>query len=115
MKPLRDVHVIEFEGIGPGPLAGMMLADLGAHVTVISRFGGISLREQLRGAGVEDSLGRGKRSLRLNLKQPEGVELALALLENADALIEGNRPGVMERLGLGPEVCLARNPKLVYG
>ena len=115
MRPLEGVQVVEFEGIGPGPLAGMMLADLGATVTVIGRMGGIALREQLRGAGLVDALGRGKQFVRINLKQAEGVELALKLVETADALIEGNRPGVMERLGLGPDVCLKRNPKLVYG
>ena len=84
MKPLKGIQVIEFEGIGPGPLAGMMLADLGATVTVIGRFGGIALREQLRGAGLVDTLGRGKQFVRINLKQAEGVELALKMVEKAD-------------------------------
>lgn len=113
MGPLKGLRVIEFEGIGPGPLAGMILADMGAEVTVIRRKGGGGLAASL--GGKTDILNRGKHVITLDLKHPEGVTLALDLLAQADALIEGNRPGVMERLGLGPEVVLARNPKLIYG
>ncbi|MBK6637029.1 MAG: CoA transferase [Rhodocyclaceae bacterium] len=112
--PLHTLRVIEFEGIGPGPLAGMILADMGAEVTVIRRKGGGGLASQL-GGGKGDILNRGKHIVTLDLKHPEGLALILDLLTSADALIEGNRPGVMERLGLGPEVVHARNPKLIYG
>jgi alpha-methylacyl-CoA racemase len=115
MGPLKGLRVIEFEGIGPGPLAGMILADMGAEVTVLRRKSGNQLGKQLGGASDFDILNRGKHQLALDLKHPEGVALALDLLANADALIEGNRPGVMERLGLGPEICMARNPRLIYG
>ncbi|MCP1644874.1 alpha-methylacyl-CoA racemase [Pseudomonas citronellolis] len=115
MGPLAGLKVIEFEGIGPGPLAGMILADMGAEVTLISRKGGMALAQQLGGAGGQDILKRGKYRMVVDLKHPEGVELVLQMLADADALIEGNRPGVMERLGLGPEQCLAANPRLVYG
>lgn len=115
MGPLQGLRVLEFEGIGPGPMCGMLLADMGAEVVVIERPGG-NLSAEL---GIKDSpayvLNRGKASLAIDLKQPRGIELTLRLIAGADALIEGFRPGVMERLGLGPEVCLARNPKLVYG
>jgi alpha-methylacyl-CoA racemase len=113
--PLAGLRVIEFEGIGPGPLAGMILADMGAEVTLISRKGGMPLAQQLGGAAGQDILKRGKHRLVVDLKQPDGVALILQMLGKADALIEGNRPGVMERLGLGPEQCLAANPRLVYG
>lgn len=115
MGPLAGLKVVEFEGIGPGPLAGMILADMGAEVTLIARKGGQALASQLGGEHGQDILKRGKHVVTIDLKQPEGVALALDLLVQADALIEGNRPGVMERLGLGPEQCLARNPRLVYG
>lgn len=113
MGPLYGLKVLEFEGIGPGPLAGMILADLGAEVTVIRRPGGIKLKAQLGGAA--DILNRGKQQIALDLKAPAGIALALQLVERVDALIEGNRPGVMERLGLGPDLCLAKNPRLIYG
>jgi acetyl-CoA hydrolase len=110
--PLTGVRVLEIAGIGPGPFCGMLLADLGADVVVVERVQ----------PGAEDvDLGRhmvvkrGKRSVAADLKTPEGVATVLRLVENCDALIEGMRPGVMERLGLGPNVCLARNPRLVYG
>ena len=109
MGPLSHLKIVEFAGIGPGPMAAMLLADLGADVLRLERIQGPSIK--LR-SGI---LNRSRRSAALDLKQPDGVETALTLLENADALIEGFRPGVMERLGLGPDVCLARNPKLVYG
>jgi alpha-methylacyl-CoA racemase len=115
-QPLRGLKIIEFEGIGPGPMAGMMLAELGAEVTVVCKppIGG-GLVDRLFDRDGTDKINRRKRSVMVNLKSPEGVARALALLEDAEALIEGNRPGVMERLGLGPKVCLARNPRLVYG
>jgi len=111
--PLTGVKVLEVAGIGPGPFAGMMLADLGADVVRIDR------ADRVRGGDPErpprDVLARGRRSVAVDLKQAEGVEVVLRLIEQADVLIEGFRPGVMERLGLGPEDCLARNPRLVFG
>lgn len=108
--PLRGIKVVELVGIGPGPHAAMMLADLGADVIRVDRPGG-----QMLSFGEKDFMGRGRPSAALNLKDPAGVEAVLQLVESADILIEGNRPGVTERLGLGPEDCWARNPKLVYG
>ncbi len=113
-SPLTGVSVVEFEGIGPGPLAGQMLAGMGAEVTVIARPQKGALNEQLGGKG-DSPLRRGKRVVLLDLKQPAAVVQAMALVAGADALIEGNRPGVMERLGLGPADCAVHNPKLVYG
>jgi alpha-methylacyl-CoA racemase len=111
--PLQNVRIVEFESLGPGPLAGRMLMDMGAQVTVIVRAGQFRLHELL---GVGDSpLRIGKRVLTLDLKSRDDIEQAFQLVTKADALIEGNRPGVMERLGLGPAECLARNRKLVYG
>ena len=112
--PLAGVRVVEFEGIGPGPLAARMLADMGATVTVIARPRQGGVAEQLGGTG-DNPLRRDKAVLSLDLKQPAGHAEAMALVAAADALIEGNRPGVMERLGLGPVDCAARNRKLVYG
>ena len=112
--PLGGVRVVEFEGIGPGPLAGRMLADMGADVTVIARPHKGAVTAQLGGAG-ENPLRRGKSVVALDLKQPADAARAMALVAGADALIEGNRPGVMEKLGLGPADCAARNPRLVYG
>ncbi|MDO8774936.1 MAG: CaiB/BaiF CoA-transferase family protein [Burkholderiaceae bacterium] len=112
--PLTGVRIVEFEGIGPGPLAGRMLADMGAEVTVIARPQKGELAEQLGGAG-DNPLRRGKSVLLLDLKQADARAQAMALVATADGLIEGNRPGVMERLGLGPVECAARNSKLVYG
>ena len=114
IRPLAGLKVIEFEGIGPGPLAGRMLADLGAEVVAVVRPDKAPLGDPDRPLS-EGPLRRGKRIVALNLKRPEAVEEALALIETADALIEGNRPGVMERLGLGPADCAKRNPRLVYG
>jgi alpha-methylacyl-CoA racemase len=113
MGPLAGVKVLELEAIGPGPFCGMMLADMGADVLLVDRPNDPQL-------GFErdrwfDTMLRGRRSVTLDLKSPDGVAAALALAAKADALIEGFRPGVMERLGLGPDVLLARNPKLVYG
>ncbi|MEQ9144843.1 MAG: CaiB/BaiF CoA-transferase family protein [Parvibaculaceae bacterium] len=106
--PLSGVKVVEFAGIGPGPFCGMLLSDMGADVVRIDRKGG--------GGGSKYEVGaRGRRSVALDLKKPEAVEACLKLIEEADMLQEGFRPGVMERLGLGPDVCLKRNPKLVYG
>lgn len=112
--PLAGLRVIEFEGIGPGPLAGCMLADMGAEVTVIARPERGSIARQL-GGGQPDPMRRGKTVVALDLKDKAGLAQALAMVSGADALIEGNRPGVMERLGLGPAHCASDNPKLVYG
>ena len=109
MGPLHGIRIIEFAGIGPGPFAGMMLADMGAEILRIDRPGPVD------STTAADVLSRGRRSVVLDLKSPEGRETALALVAKADALIEGFRPGVMERLGLGPLDCHARNPALVYG
>ncbi|HEY5204186.1 MAG TPA: CaiB/BaiF CoA-transferase family protein [Roseiarcus sp.] len=114
MRPLTGLKVVEFEGIGPGPLAGRMLADLGADVVAIARPDKAPLGDPGRPLS-EGPLRRGKRIVSLNLKTPEALEEALTLIETVDALIEGNRPGVMERLGLGPSDCARRNPRLVYG
>lgn len=108
--PLRGIKVVELVGIGPGPHACMTLADLGADVIRVDRPGGHMLS-----FGEKDFISRGRPSVALNLKDPAGVEAVLQLIEDADILIEGNRPGVTERLGLGPEDCWARNPRLVYG
>lgn len=108
--PLTGVRVIELAGIGPGPFAAMMLADLGADVVRVDRIGGGGFGD-LPG----DLLNRNRRSLAVDLKTPEGREVVLALVAGADALIEGFRPGVTERLGLGPDDCHATNPRLVYG
>jgi len=113
MGPLQGVKVIEIAGIGPGPFAAMMLADMGAEVLRIDRAQNVPASPP-EGASF-DLLNRGRRSIGVDLKQEQGVETVLRLAERADALLEGFRPGVMERLGLGPEVCLARNPRLVYG
>ncbi|MGW3519097.1 CaiB/BaiF CoA transferase family protein [Streptomyces hydrogenans] len=109
--PLAGVRVVELAGIGPGPFAAMLLADLGADVVRVDRPGGAGL-------GVDpamDLTNRNKRSVLLDLKSPEGPAAVLDLVERADVLVEGYRPGVAERLGVGPEPCLARNPRLVYG
>lgn len=108
--PLTGLKVIEMVGLGPAPFCAMLLADMGAEVIRVQR-PGQALGERAR----FDVLGRGRRAVALDLRQSEGVETLLQLVEGADALIEGFRPGVMERLGLGPEQCLQRNPKLVFG
>jgi alpha-methylacyl-CoA racemase len=115
--PLAGIKVLEIQGIGPGPFCGMMLADMGAEVIRIDRAANVRTGGDARDADrpPADVLARGRRSVGLDLKQPDGIETVLRLVERADVLIEGFRPGVMERLGLGPEVCLARNPALVYG
>jgi alpha-methylacyl-CoA racemase len=114
IRPLTGLKIIEFEGIGPGPLGGRMLADQGAEVVAIVRPNKPGL-DHLDLANADLPLRRGKRIVVLDLKRPEAVGEAMALIEKADALIEGNRPGVMERLGLGPADCAKRNPRLVYG
>jgi alpha-methylacyl-CoA racemase len=108
--PLAGVRILELAGIGPGPFCGMMLADLGADVIRIDRPGG----NQSANLGHE-VLFRSRRTVAVDLKHPEGVDVVLRLCEHADALYEGYRPGVAERLGVGPDDCLARNPALVYG
>ncbi len=106
--PLRGLKILEFAGLGPAPFCGMLLSDLGADVLRIDRAGG----RQYDRFAVDT---RGRRSVILDLKNARHVDIALALVDRADALIEGFRPGVMERLGLGPDIALARNPRLVYG
>ena len=113
MGVLSGYKVVEFAGIGPAPMCAMLLSDMGAEVLRLDRAEDADL-------GVPTDakfnlLGRGRRSVAIDLKKQEGTEAALKLIEQADALIEGFRPGVMERLGLGPEVCMARNPRLVFG
>lgn len=109
MGPLNGIKIIEIAGIGPGPFCAMMLSDLGADVIRVDR-------KSSAGAGTPfDILNRGRRSIAVDLKNPDAVETVLRLVEKSDALIEGFRPGVMERLGLGPDICLKRNPKLVFG
>ena len=111
--PLSGYRIIEIAGIGPGPFAAMLLSDMGAEVIRVER------SQAVRGPAPDtpgaDILQRGRRNIAVDLKNPEGVETLLTLVESADALIEGFRPGVMERLGVGPDVCLARNPGLVFG
>ena len=109
MGPLKGLRVIELAGIGPGPFCGMMLSDMGAEVVRVDRLPAPGAR---RG---RDVLARNRRSIAVDLKKPAGVDVVLQLVETADALFEGFRPGVAERLGVGPEPCLARNEKLVYG
>lgn len=115
MGPLAGIKVVEIAGIGPGPFGAMLLADLGADVVRIDRSSGVGAM----GPGdpatpPADLLARGRRSVAVDLKHPDGVATVLDLIAEADVLVEGFRPGVMERLGLGPEVCHERNPKLVY-
>jgi len=111
--PLSGIRILEFESIGPAPFAGMLLADMGADVLVIDRPATTDLG--LKRERWYDVMMRGKRSVTLDLKRQDCSQAALELLARADALIEGMRPGVMERLGLGPEEVLKKNPKLVYG
>nr|WP_194241121.1 CaiB/BaiF CoA-transferase family protein [Solimonas terrae] len=111
---MSGLRVIEFESLGPGPLTGRMLADMGAELIVVTRPQIGAVQQQL-GIAEANPLQRGKQTLALDLKQAAAVAEAMDLIAGADALIEGNRPGVMERLGLGPADCATRNPKLVYG
>ena len=109
MSALKGTKIIEIAGIGPAPFAGMLLADMGAEVILVDR-------KQNYGKGSKFEVsGRGKKSIAVDLKSEKGIELVLKLVESADALIEGFRPGVMERLGLGPELCLQKNEILIYG
>jgi alpha-methylacyl-CoA racemase len=110
VMPLDEVTVIELAGLGPVPFAGMILAGLGADVIRVDRPGGPPIPDPMIGA-----VGRGKCSIALDLKKPEGVDILLALVGDADVLLEGYRPGVVERLGVGPDDCLRTNPDLVYG
>ena len=110
--PLSGYRILEIAGIGPGPFAAMMLADMGAEVIRVDR--AQAVKPGATGP-VRDVLQRSRKNIALDLKDPEGVAILLDLVESADALIEGFRPGVMERLGIGPDVCLERNPKLVFG
>jgi len=112
-RPLEGVRVVEFEGIGPGPLAGRMLAGMGAQVTALVR--PVLSPAWAEGAELKNPLREGKEIVVCDLKSEEGLARARELVAGADVLLEGNRPGVMERLGLGPDVCLAKNPKLIYG
>ena len=113
MGPLSGVKVIELAGIGPGPFTAMVLSDMGADVIRVDR--SVSAKGGDPDDPPRDILTRGRRSIGLDLKHPDGVETLLKLIEGADVLVEGFRPGVTERLGFGPDVCLARNPKLIYG
>ena len=110
--PLTGYKVIELAGIGPAPMCAMMLSDMGAEVVRVDRLAdaglGIAMPKKY------NFLGRGRKSIAIDLKNPDGIEALLKLIDGADAVLEGFRPGVMERLGMGPDVCMARNPKLVY-
>ena len=112
--PLAGVRVLEIAAIGPGPFAGMLLSDLGADVIRVDRAGSVPPAGANLQPGM-DVLARGRRSVGVDLKHPQGVATVLRLIQDADVLLEGFRPGVTERLGIGPDVCLERNPKLVYG
>tara|TARA_B100000405_G_scaffold2665_1_gene2267 strand:+ start:1103 stop:2242 length:1140 start_codon:yes stop_codon:yes gene_type:complete len=111
--PLSGKRIVEIAGIGPGPFCAMLLADLGAEVVRVDRASAVP--DIMPDSPNLDLLNRGRRSVGVNLKTPEGIETVLKLVQESDALIEGFRPGVAERLGIGPEECLARNPKLIYG
>tara|TARA_B100000508_G_scaffold66430_1_gene52001 strand:+ start:471 stop:1601 length:1131 start_codon:yes stop_codon:yes gene_type:complete len=109
MGPLKGLKIIEMAGIGPGPFCGMVLADLGAKIIRVDRASAIGTGSK------QDAANRGKKSIAVDLKSEEGVEVVLKLVETADAIFEGFRPGVMERLGLGPDVCSKRNERIVFG
>jgi alpha-methylacyl-CoA racemase len=111
--PLDGIRIIELAGIGPGPFCGMLLADMGAEVIRLDRAGSVRA-ERRPGPGLE-ATARSRPSVGIDLKHPDGVAAVLRMVEQADGLFEGNRPGVAERLGLGPDDCWARNPRLVYG
>jgi alpha-methylacyl-CoA racemase len=111
--PLEGVRIVELAGLGPAPFAGMMLSDAGADIVRIDRFDRATFPPN--SDPHVDLMNRGRRSIAVDLKHPEGVELVLRLVEGADGLMEGFRPGVAERIGIGPKECLSRNPKLVYG
>ena len=109
MGPLKGLKIIEMAGIGPGPFCGMVLADLGAEIIRVDRASAIGTGSK------QDASNRGKRSIAVDLKSEKGVEVVLKLVETADAIFEGFRPGVMERLGLGPDICSERNERIVFG
>ena len=109
MGPLKGFKIIEMAGIGPGPFCRMILADLGAEIIRVDRASAAGTGSR------EEPANRGKKSIAVDLKSEDGVEVVLKLVESADAIFEGFRPGVMERLGLGPDVCQKRNEKLVFG
>ena len=109
MGPLKGLKIIEMAGIGPGPFCGMVLADLGAEIIRVDRASAIGTGSK------QEPSNRGKKSIAVDLKAKEGIEVVLKLVETADAIFEGFRPGVMERLGIGPEVCMARNNRIVFG
>ena len=113
MGVLSGLRVVEIAGLGPAPFCGMLLADMGADVVLVERAG--TKGGDPLSLGKNAIVNRGKRSIALDLKDAAAVDAVLRLVDGADALIEGMRPGVMERLGLGPQACLARNPRLVYG
>ncbi len=113
MGPLEGIKLLEIAGIGPGPFCAMMLSDMGADVIRVDRANRVA--DEFPENRPMDLLNRGRRSIGVDLKSPEGVETVLRLVEKTDGLLEGFRPGVMERLGLGPDVCLKRNPGFVYG
>ncbi len=110
MGPLSGIKIIEVGGIGPGPFCGMMLSDMGADIIRVERKGGLSLSDPKY-----DLLTRNRKSISINLRNPQGAKTLLKMIEQVDALQEGFRPGVMEKLGIGPDNCLKRNPRLVYG
>ena len=113
MRVLDGIKIVEIAGLGPAPFCGMLLADMGAQVTLVERAGGKA--DGPFDLGKNAIVNRGKQSVALDLKDPLAIAAVLRMIADADAVIEGMRPGVMERLGLGPEVCLALNPRLVYG
>ncbi|HVR93579.1 MAG TPA: CoA transferase, partial [Casimicrobiaceae bacterium] len=114
MGPLAGFRIVEMAGIGPAPFGAMMLSDMGADVIRIDRTHRPNDVEFLS-KGRQGATLRGRRTIAVDLKQPGAAEAVLGIIDHADALIEGFRPAVMERLGLGPEICLKRNPRLVYG
>src|SRR5437016_2996299 len=116
MGPLEGVRIVELAGIGPGPFCAMLLSDMGAEVIRVDRAALVGQDTDRDGNDARfNLLSRGRRNIAVDLKNPAAVDAVLRLIDRADALVEGFRPGVMERLGLGPDLCLARNPKLVYG
>src|SRR5258707_2005636 len=116
MGPLEGIRIVELAGIGPGPFCAMLLSDMGAEIIRVDRAAMVGLDTDRDGNDSRfNLLARGRRNIAVDLKNPAAVDAVLRLIDQADALLEGFRPGVMERLGLGPDLCLARNPKLVYG
>src|SRR5881392_679034 len=116
MGPLEGIRIVELAGIGPGPFCAMLLSDMGAEVIRVDRAAIVGQDTDRDGNDARyNLLSRGRRNIAVDLKNAAGIDATLRLIERADALLEGYRPGVMERLGLGPDVCLTRNPRLVYG